>query len=141
MVNSPAVPAVQCPQSRRALRILLAEDDAVNRVATLYLLRLMGHRADFVANGIEALDALAREEYDAVLMDIQMPLMDGLEAARQIRLGRAGGPAPWVIALTAGDGGLDREQCLETGMDDFLRKPIRADELREALAHCPASSR
>ena len=129
----PTLPAVDREPS--SLRILLAEDNAVVRMATQYLLNRLGYRPDVVVNGREALEAVDRHEYDVVLMDLQMPVMDGLEAARRLRLARpAGGPR--IIALTANSGAEDREQCLASGMQEFLAKPLRAGDLTAVLARC-----
>jgi PAS domain S-box-containing protein len=116
------------------LRLLVAEDNAVNSQLALALLRKLGYRADVVENGRQALDAVERGIYDVVLMDVQMPELDGLEATREIRrrYGSEGGPA--IIAMTANAMEGDREECLDAGMNDYLAKPIRADELSRALA-------
>ncbi|HWA86960.1 MAG TPA: response regulator [Opitutus sp.] len=118
----------------RAERLLLAEDNRVNqKVATMMLLKL-GYRADVVADGREALAAMARQRYDLVLMDVQMPEMDGFEAAREItRRWPAAGDRPWIVALTANAMQGDREACIAAGMDDYLSKPIRPDELTSAI--------
>ena len=118
------------------LRLLVAEDNAVNRQLALALLRRLGYVADVVENGREVLDALERERYDVVLMDVQMPELDGLEATRQIRERRGSSDAPRIIAMTANAMEGDREECLAAGMDDYLSKPIRPEELSRALARC-----
>ena len=119
-----------------ALRLLVAEDNAVNRRLALALLGKLGYRADVVENGREALDALERKPYDVVLMDVQMPELDGLEATRRIRARFAPGEGPAIIATTANAMETDREECLAAGMDDHLSKPIRVDKLSRALARC-----
>ncbi len=100
----------------------------------------MGYRADVAANGIEAIQAVERQPYDVILMDVQMPEMDGLEATRRIcarwSVGERQGPRPRIIAMTANAMQGDRELCLEAGMDDYLSKPIRVDELVAALGRC-----
>ncbi|HZC14152.1 MAG TPA: response regulator, partial [Thermoleophilaceae bacterium] len=118
------------------LRLLVAEDNAVNRQLALALLRRLGYDADVVENGREVLDALERERYDVVLMDVQMPELDGLEATRQIRERRGSSDAPRIIAMTANAMEGDRDECLAAGMDDYLSKPIRPEELARALARC-----
>jgi signal transduction histidine kinase/CheY-like chemotaxis protein/HPt (histidine-containing phosphotransfer) domain-containing protein/PAS domain-containing protein len=116
------------------LRILLAEDNATNQKLALRLLERVGYQADMAANGIEALTALKRQHYDVVLMDIQMPEMDGLTATRHIRRELSYAQQPRVIAMTANAMQGDREMCLAAGMDDYVSKPIRIEELVEALS-------
>ncbi len=118
---------------KHPLRILLAEDNAVNQKLALRLLQQMGYRADVAANGIEVLESLERQTYDAILMDVQMPDMDGLEASRQINQRYARNERPRIIAMTANAMQGDREMCLAAGMDDYLTKPIRVEELVAAL--------
>ena len=123
--------------SRHALRILLAEDNAVNQKLALRLLQQMGYRADLASNGIEAIECVARQTYDVVLMDVQMPEMDGIEASRRITARWPTGQRPRIVAMTANAMQGDREMCLAAGMDDYLSKPIRLDELVEALMCVP----
>jgi len=123
---------------RLPLRILLAEDNAVNQKLALRLLERLGYRADVAANGLEAIDALRRQTYDLVLMDIQMPDMDGLEATRAIHKEWPGRRRPRIVAMTANVMEEDREACLDAGMDDYLGKPIRVEELVGALSRCQA---
>jgi len=113
------------------LRILLAEDNIINQKVMQKMLSKLGYRADVAANGLEVLAALDLKEYDVILMDIQMPEMDGLNAARKIRETRP--IRPRIIAITAFAMKGDREQCLESGMNDYISKPVKLDELREAL--------
>jgi CheY-like chemotaxis protein len=120
------------------LRILLAEDNVVNQKLALRLLQQMGYRADLASNGIEAVEAVARQAYDVVLMDVQMPEMDGLEASRQITARWPAGARPRIIAMTANAMQGDREMCLAAGMDDYVTKPIRPQQLTEALQKSPA---
>jgi CheY-like chemotaxis protein len=106
----------------------------VNQKLALRLLQQMGYRADLASNGIEAVESVERQPYDVVLMDVQMPEMDGLEATRRIRA-RWNDPArPRIIAMTANAMAGDREMCLEAGMDDYITKPIRVEQLVDALA-------
>ena len=127
--------------ARSPLSILLAEDHPVNQKLALLMLKRLGYRADVAANGLEVLEALERQPYDVVLMDVQMPDMDGLEATRQIcarwlKGERQGGRRPHIIAMTANAMQGDREMCLQAGMDDYLSKPIRVEELVGALGKC-----
>jgi PAS domain S-box-containing protein len=121
---------------RLPLRILLAEDNAINQKLALRLLERMGYRADVAGNGLETLEALRRQTYDVVLMDVQMPEMDGLEATRAIHREWPPQRRPRIIAMTANAMQEDREICLAAGMDDYVSKPIRVEELVEALRQC-----
>jgi signal transduction histidine kinase/CheY-like chemotaxis protein/HPt (histidine-containing phosphotransfer) domain-containing protein len=126
----------ESPQHVPPLRILMAEDNEVNRrVARLFLERL-GYRPDVVENGRQAIDALERQPYDVVLMDVGMPELDGLEATRQICARWPRSVRPRVIAMTARATAVDRERCLEAGMDEQIIKPISIDVLRAALHRC-----
>ena len=118
---------------RHPLRILLAEDNVVNQKLALRLLAQMGYRADLAANGIEAIESVERQTYDVVLMDVQMPEMDGLEATRRIVQRWPAGQRPRIVAMTANAMQGDREECLAAGMDDYVTKPIRIDALVQAL--------
>ena len=118
---------------RHPLRILLAEDNVVNQKLALRLLQQMGYRADLASNGVEAIQSIERQTYDVVLMDVQMPEMDGLEASRRITAQRKAGERPRIVAMTANAMQGDREECLAAGMDDYVTKPIRVDALVEAL--------
>jgi CheY-like chemotaxis protein len=106
----------------------------VNQKLALRLLQQMGYRADLASNGIEAVESVARQPYDVVLMDVQMPEMDGLEASRQIVARWPKDARPRIVAMTANAMQGDREMCLAAGMDDYLTKPIRVERLVEALA-------
>jgi signal transduction histidine kinase/CheY-like chemotaxis protein len=117
---------------RHPLRILLAEDNQVNQKLALRILEQMGYRADIASNGLEAIESIERQTYDVILMDVQMPEMDGLEATRQI-VARWPQGHPRIIGLTANALEGDREQCLEAGMDDYISKPIHVEELVDAL--------
>ncbi|MEM6783597.1 MAG: response regulator [Bacteroidota bacterium] len=122
----------------RPLRVLVVEDNAVNqRVVTLMLERL-GHRADCVGDGVEALEVLERVPYDVVLMDLRMPRMDGIETTRRLRADRSG-PQPPIVAMTADVTPDKREACLAVGMDDFLGKPVAQPALRSVLARITAA--
>jgi two-component system, sensor histidine kinase and response regulator len=118
-----------------SLRILLAEDNAVNQRLAVRLLEKRGHRVELASNGREALTALEKDSYDLVLMDVQMPEMDGLEATRALREKekKMSGTHQIVIALTAHAMKGDRERCLDAGMDGYLSKPIRPQELDDVL--------
>jgi CheY-like chemotaxis protein len=125
---------------RHPLRILLAEDNPTNQVLTLAMLDRLGYRADVAGNGAEVLKTLQRQFYDVILMDAQMPEMDGLEATREVR--RSFNPVcqPRIIALTADAMKEDRERCLAAGMDDYVSKPIQVNELISALNRTPRST-
>ncbi len=135
----PSVPEIKAPQSgirpegdlSRPLRILLAEDNEINQKVALKMLKKIGYRADIAANGLEVLQALKRQPYDVILMDVQMPEMDGLEAAKKIRELWPKGPK--IIAITAYALERDRERCLGAGMDDYISKPVQLEELRSKL--------
>ena len=127
----------------RTERLLVADDNAVNQKVALYMLKNLGYRADLAANGLEVLAAVERQTYDIILLDVQMPEMDGIEAMRRLMQSRPDPRnRPWVIALTANAMEGDREACLAAGMDDYISKPIQLPKLRAALerAHRPASA-
>ena len=123
---------------RHPLRILLAEDNVVNQKLAMRLLLQMGYRADLASNGIEAIESIERQTYDVVLMDVQMPEMDGLEASRRITAKYKPEQRPRIIAMTANAMQGDREECLAAGMDDYVTKPIRVDALVAALMQARA---
>ncbi len=123
--------------ARRPLRILLAEDNVVNQKLALRILQQMGYRADLASNGLEAIESVRRQIYDVVLMDVQMPEMDGLDAAREICARWSSRDRPRIIAMTANAMQGDRDMCLAAGMDDYLTKPIRVERLVEALHQVP----
>jgi PAS domain S-box-containing protein len=137
-VQTPAPPqgSVEQQAERVPLRILVAEDNVINQQLVLLLLRKLGYQADVTADGLEALQALEREPYDVVLMDVQMPKIDGLEATRRINQRWPEGRRPYVIAATANAMQEEREACLAAGMDDYLSKPIRLEGMAAALSRC-----
>ncbi|HJQ13518.1 MAG TPA: GAF domain-containing protein [Anaerolineales bacterium] len=117
---------------KHPLRILLAEDNTVNQKLALRILEQMSYRADIASNGVEAIESIQRQIYDVILMDVQMPDMDGLDATREIRK-LADVNQPHIIAMTANALEGDREMCLAAGMNDYISKPIRVHELVDAL--------
>jgi CheY-like chemotaxis protein len=121
------------------LRILVAEDNPVNQKVAIRILERLGYRADIAATGLEVLQALRRQPYDVVLMDVQMPEMDGLEASRLIRDEWRNPAAPHIIAMTANALVGDRERCLDAGMNDYVGKPVRVAELQAALERSRAA--
>ena len=133
-----AEPADAAPaQAAQPLRVLLADDVAVNQKVALLLLARIGYTADVVSNGREVLEALAEKEYDVVFLDVEMPEIDGLEAARRI-VATYGEARPHLVALTAHAMSEHRTACLEAGMDDFLTKPLRPAELHAAIGRAEA---
>ncbi len=119
------------------LRILLAEDNLVNQKVALGFLDRMGYVADVAANGLEVLDALRRQSYDVVLMDIQMPELGGIETTHKLIETVPETERPWIVAMTAGATPEDRERCLAAGMDDFLPKPIEPVSFQDVIIRCP----
>src|SRR6476660_9435455 len=126
-------PVTDGKRARSALRILLAEDNAMNQKVALRLLETLGYRADVAMNGLEAIAALERRPYDVVLMDVQMPELDGLDATRRIVAEWPEETRPHIIAMTANALPEDREACFAAGMNDYVAKPIRSEELAAAL--------
>ncbi|MGE3492507.1 MAG: response regulator [Vicinamibacterales bacterium] len=120
---------------RHPLRVLVAEDNLVNQKIALLMLERLGYRADLVANGREAVEAVRRVPYDVVLMDLQMPELDGLDATRQILAEHPAGRRPRIVALTANAFEDDRLECLAAGMDDHLSKPLQKEKLEDVLVH------
>ena len=132
-VEEEVEPVTDGKRARSKLRILLAEDNAMNQKVALRLLEQLGYRADVAVNGVEAIEALERQPYDVVLMDVQMPELDGLDATRQICERWPEETRPRIIAMTANALPEDREACFAAGMNDYVAKPIRAEELVAAL--------
>lgn len=126
---------------RHPLHILLAEDNVTNQKLALRMLERLGYRADVAGNGLEVLQAVQRQDYDVILMDVQMPEMDGLEASRRVHELLAGKRTPRIVAMTANAMREDREACLAAGMQDYLLKPIHVEELVRALNRCESLQR
>ena len=130
--NRSATPA-PAETDHRVLTVLVAEDNPVNQKVVVKMLTRLGHRTDVASTGREAVDAWSRKPYDLVLMDCQMPDLDGLEATAQIRQRESGRRHTPIIALTANASTADRERCLAAGMDGFLAKPLKLETLADAL--------
>lgn len=128
-ISAPSAPAT----TSAPLRILLAEDNPVNRLVAQRTLQAIGHQPDMAVDGAKALEALAERDYDVLLLDVQMPEVDGFEVTRRLVAERPPERRPWIIALTANAVQGDREQCLQAGMDDYLTKPVSRDDLSRAL--------
>jgi len=137
LTAAPVVPhALESQLAERIpLRILLAEDNAVNRRVAALILGRMGYRIECVANGLEVLAAVARQSFDIIFMDVQMPEMDGLESTRRLCSQYPVSIRPWIVAMTANAMEGDRETCLANGMDDYVSKPIRAATVAKALTN------
>lgn len=118
------------------LRILLVEDNVINQKVAVHMLSKMGYKADVVANGLEAIESLEHISYDVILMDVHMPEIDGLEATRRIRKKWNQNKKPRIIAMTASAMKHDRDECFKAGMDDFITKPIKVEELVDVLKAC-----
>lgn len=132
------IPQDQIIAEQWPLRLLIVEDNAINQKVALRMLSKLGYRADVAGNGLEAINALERQRYDVVLMDIHMPEMDGLEATRRIKAhwSEWSNPiCPRIVAMTANAMQKDRDECFAAGMDDYLSKPIQIEELQSCLIH------
>ena len=133
--SRPVKAAVPLAPPARNLRLLIAEDNPVNQRVASRMLQRLGYKADVVDNGRLAVEAVERQAYDVIFMDVQMPELDGLEATRRIKART--GQVPWIIALTAHALEDDRKQCLSAGMNDFLSKPVQLTELTAAIDRVP----
>jgi CheY-like chemotaxis protein/nitrogen-specific signal transduction histidine kinase/HPt (histidine-containing phosphotransfer) domain-containing protein len=132
--KAPAAPVLDADLARRLpLRLLLADDNPINQKVGLSVLGKLGYRADLANNGLEVIKALEQKVYDVLFLDVQMPEMDGLEAARQICQRWPAEKRPCIIAMTGNALMGDREKCLGAGMDDYISKPVRISELQAAL--------
>jgi CheY-like chemotaxis protein len=121
---------------KHPLRILVAEDNSVNQKVAARLLGKLGYKADFAANGAEALAALSQQTYDVVLMDVYMPVLDGLGATREICRRFAKSARPRIIAMTGAAMDDERAACFAAGMDDYITKPVAAETLIQSLLAC-----
>jgi CheY-like chemotaxis protein len=124
-------------QSLTNLRILVAEDNLVNQKVALRILKYLGYQADVAINGEETIKAIANQAYDLILMDVQMPKMDGLEATKRIRQNELdlNTPPILIIAMTANGSDEDRNICDDAGMNDYISKPIQIEILKNILQH------
>ena len=140
--KAPATPMFDATfASRHPLRILMADDSQVNQKVGCSFLEKLGYRAEVVSNGFEVLDAFERQPYDLVFLDVQMPEMDGYEAARQLGRRWKNEDSPCIIAMTGNAMQGDREKCLRAGMDDYIAKPVRVEDIRTALERWGKPSR
>jgi len=126
-------PSTNESRHSRPLSIIVAEDNAINQLVAKQLLHKLGYRADVAGNGNEVLNVLAERSYEVILMDVQMPELNGCDATRVIRRSFPKAKQPWIIAMTANAMNEDREMCLSAGMDDYLSKPVRLSDLDTAL--------
>jgi CheY-like chemotaxis protein len=127
------VSAPTSDNTEQTARILIAEDNIVNQTLARRMVEKLGYKADVVANGIEALDALELIEYDLILMDCQMPEMDGYQATQMIRKNEAGKAHLPIVAMTANALDGEKERCLATGMDDYITKPVQIHDLMKII--------
>jgi|GEM_PF-6269952 len=138
--TEPSVPPEDQPRVDQGLRILVAEDNPANQKVAYFLLKSLGLEADFVDDGVQAIDAVEAGSYDVVLMDMSMPEMDGIAATREIRKRLPSDRQPYIVALTANAMAGTRDQCLEAGMDDYISKPIDLGALRAVLTKSCAAA-
>lgn len=137
--SEPRLPRLDSSLGRKhPLSVLLAEDNVINQKVALLTLERLGYRADVAASGIEVLEALGRQPYDLILMDVHMPEMDGIEATERILAGWPLGERPYIVAMTAAAMREDRERCQAAGMNDFISKPVKVEELVSALLRAEA---
>jgi PAS domain S-box-containing protein len=132
-----AAPVPASLAAERPLSILMAEDNSVNQLVAQKMIERLGYRADTVADGQEAVRAFGQRHYDVILMDLEMPNLNGYDAARQIRLNERPGRSPWIVALTAHAVDGIREDCVIAGMNDYLAKPIKLEQLEQILRRVP----
>jgi CheY-like chemotaxis protein len=130
---STGVPPMDAEKTPQSLKLLVAEDNAVNQKLIISILKKLGYNATLVENGLLAYEACLKEKYDIIIMDLQMPVMDGLDASRKIKSSDSINPKPTIIALTANAMTGDKERCLGAGMDDYMTKPIQIKILEENL--------
>jgi two-component system sensor histidine kinase/response regulator len=136
-VHTPAstvTPAAEVSCSSLSLRILLAEDNLVNQKVAMGMLGKMGHRITLATNGLEALEQWRQSDFDLILMDVQMPEMNGLQATAQIRQEEAKGAHVPIVAMTASAMSEERDRCLAAGMDDFISKPVSYKVIEQMIA-------
>jgi CheY-like chemotaxis protein len=126
-------PSLMTPVACQALQVLLVEDHPINQILATTLLKKWGHRVELAKNGQEAVDLFATRKWDVILMDMQMPVMGGLDATRLIRAAETAGQHTPIIAMTANAMDSDRQACLQAGMDDHLAKPFNAASLQAML--------
>jgi two-component system CheB/CheR fusion protein len=132
LITNPALPEIEKNYDQSELKIMIADDDQINQEFGLLLLKLFDYDADIANNGLEVLELLKKQSYDIILMDMQMPEMDGLTTTKIIR--ESSQTQPWIIAVTANVLERDRQRCLETGMNDYLSKPIMIEDFNNAIS-------
>ena len=132
LLTNPPLPQIKKIYDQSQLKILIADDDEINQEFGLLLLKTFGYDADIANNGLEVLELLKKQSYDIILMDMQMPEMDGLTATKMIR--ESSQTQPWIIAVTANVLERDRQKCLEVGMNDYLSKPIMIEDFNHAIS-------